>query len=243
MDPDAFPPTDGEYLDMLSWDEIMAYIRIPAIQVELPIYHGTDAKTLEKGVGHLENTSIPVGGLGSHAVLSAHCGLPTAVLFTNLEKLIVGDVFYIDVLNMTLAYEVYDIEVVEPTDSSSLYPKAGEDLVTLVTCTPYGVNSHRLLVHAKRIELDTVPEEAATRVAETGNWWEQLAFIGVGVFCVIFIVIILCFFLLGRKRRKQGGPDDTQAGSSLKPKKEMPEKNRSTKRTPTEKEKGRHFRE
>ena len=152
FDPDAYPITDGEYTELLAFDEVMASIEIPAIDVDLPIYHGTKEETLLKGVGHLENTSLPMGEESTHAVLSAHCGLPSARLFTDLNQLREGNIFRIHVLDETLTYQVYQIETVEPDDSSSLFIQEGKDLVTLITCTPYGKNTHRLLVHGRRIE-------------------------------------------------------------------------------------------
>ena len=151
FDPDAYPITDGEYTELLAFDDEMAYIEIPAINVYLPIYHGTAEETLLIGVGHLENTSLPAGGTSTHAVLSAHCGLPSARLFTDLNLLKKGSIFRIHVLDEILTYQVYEIETVNPDDSSSLFIKEGEDIATLITCTPYGKNTHRLLVHGKRI--------------------------------------------------------------------------------------------
>ena len=131
---------------------IMGYIEIPAINVSLPIYHGTDDNVLQIAAGHISWTSLPVGGESSHCVLSGHRGLPSARLFTDLDKLVVGDTFLIHVLDEILTYEVDQILIVEPYDLSTLEIAPGEDLVTLVTCTPYGINTHRLLVRGHRIE-------------------------------------------------------------------------------------------
>ena len=131
---------------------MMGYISIDKIRVELPIYHGTSASVLNIAVGHLEGSSLPVGGDTTHAVLSAHRGLPSAKLFTNLNKLEVGDIFVITVLDRKLTYQVDNIKIVEPSDVSDLDIIEGEDYVTLVTCTPYGINTHRLLVRGTRIE-------------------------------------------------------------------------------------------
>ncbi|MBQ4055181.1 MAG: class C sortase [Clostridia bacterium] len=136
---------------------VMGYIEIPSISCSLPIYHGTDESVLQVAVGHLEWSALPVGGIGTHSVLSGHRGLPSAKLFTNLDKLAVGDIFTVCVLNETLTYEVDQILIVEPHDTSALLPEQGEDLCTLVTCTPYGVNSHRLLVRGHRIETADLP--------------------------------------------------------------------------------------
>ena len=140
----------------LNGDGMMGYIIIPKMNVELPIYHGVEEKVLQVGVGHLSETSLPVGGESTHAALSGHRGLPSAKLFTDLDQMEEGDQFYIKILGETLAYEVHSIESVLPTETESLAIQPGEDLVTLITCTPYGINSHRLLVHAHRIPY--VPE-------------------------------------------------------------------------------------
>lgn len=136
---------------------MMGYITIPKIGITMPIYHGVSEPVLQVGAGHLPDTSLPVGGASSHCVLSGHRGLPSAKLFTDLDQLAEDDVFYLKVLDQVLAYKVYVIETVLPTETSSLAIQQGRDLVTLVTCTPYGVNSHRLLIHAERT--DYVPEE------------------------------------------------------------------------------------
>ena len=133
-------------------DGIMGYVEIPRIDVELPIYHGTNEEILQTAVGHIEGSSLPVGGEGTHSVISGHRGLPSARLFTDLDQLEPGDTFMLHVLNETLTYEVDEINTVLPDDISHLGLEDGEDLCTLVTCTPYGVNSHRLLVRGHRVE-------------------------------------------------------------------------------------------
>lgn len=142
----------AKYMKELNLDGsgVMGYIRIQKIDVTLPIYHTTDESVLQHGVGHLSGTSLPVGGKSSHCVLSSHRGLPTARLFTDLDKMVVGDTFQIHILNRTLNYEVDQIRVIEPTDFSELTIIDGEDYCTLFTCTPYGINTHRLLVRGKR---------------------------------------------------------------------------------------------
>ena len=140
----------------LNGNGMMGYIIIPKMNVELPIYHGVSERVLQSGVGHMESSSLPVGGESTHAALSGHRGLPSAKLFTDLDQMEEGDQFYIKILGETLAYEVHSIETVLPTETESLAIQPGEDLVTLITCTPYGINSHRLLVHAHRIPY--VPE-------------------------------------------------------------------------------------
>lgn len=155
FDPDAERPTDEDYDNVLnlSGDGVMATINIPKIHVELPIYHTTDTDVLEHGVGHLEGTSVPIGGESTHCVLSGHTGLPSMKIFDNLDQLEVGDYFVISVLGEDHAYRVTSVEVVLPDETDSLVIEQGRDLCTLVTCTPYGINSHRLLVHAERCEL------------------------------------------------------------------------------------------
>lgn len=135
----------------ISGSGIMGYIEIPSIKCSLPIYHGVDEAMLQIAIGHIEGTSLPVGGESTHTVLSGHRGLPSARLFTDLDKLAVGDLFYLSVLNERLTYQVDKIRIVEPADLSELEIERGRDLCTLVTCTPYGVNSHRLLVRGHRI--------------------------------------------------------------------------------------------
>ena len=145
----------NEVLD-LNGNGMMGYISIPSIEVTLPIYHGVEEQVLQEAVGHIEGTSLPVGGMATHAVLSGHRGLPSAKLFTDLDQMQEGELFFIRVLDETFAYQVDGIETVLPSETSSLAIRAGEDRVTLVTCTPYGINSHRLLVHAHAVPY--VPE-------------------------------------------------------------------------------------
>lgn len=159
--PDAFSVRDGktdrEYEEILniSNDGMMGYIDIPVIDIEIPIYHYTNEDTLKKGAGHLFGSSLPVGGKGTHCVLSAHRGLPSAKLFSELNLVETGDAFYIHVLGKTLKYEVDQTMVVEPYQTESLAVSEGKDLVTLVTCTPYGVNTQRLLVRGHRVPNDS----------------------------------------------------------------------------------------
>ena len=201
FDPDAYPITDGEYTKLLAFDKVMAYVEIPAIDVYLPIYHGTDEETLLNGVGHLENTSLPGGGKSTHAVLSAHRGLPSARLFTDLNLLKKDNIFRIYVLDEVLTYQVYDIETVNPDNTSSLHIKEGEDLVTLITCTPYGENTHRLLVHGRRIEVkeNAVIEEPKI---ENGMTWEDFSRIAAIGITVIFVLLLLGSAVKAIIRRK-----------------------------------------
>ena len=142
-----------EYNEYLKVDDsgIMGYVDIPVIDCLLPIYHGIDESVLQVAIGHIEGTSLPVGGKGSHCVISGHRGLPSARLFTDLDKMVEGDIFMLHTLDATLTYEVDQIRIVEPTDLSDLQIEEGEDLCTLVTCTPYGINTHRLLIRGHRI--------------------------------------------------------------------------------------------
>ncbi len=152
---------DEEYMSCLNLtgDGMMGYVEIPKIQVKLPIFHTTGEKILETAAGHLEGSSLPVGGEGNHAVISAHRGLPSAALFTDLDRLTEGDCFLLYILDDVLCYKVDQVSVVEPEDTSALAAEDGKDLVTLLTCTPYGVNSHRLLVRGYRVPYEEVEDE------------------------------------------------------------------------------------
>ena len=154
--------SSSEYFSVLNVDNngMMGYISIPKIDIKIPIYHGTSSDILQKGVGNLEGSSIPIGGENTHAVLSAHRGLPSSRLFTDLDQLKVGDTFYIHILDEVLAYRVNQVLVVEPSDIDFLQIVKGKDYVTLVTCTPYAINTHRLLVRGERIEYSAQEEES-----------------------------------------------------------------------------------
>lgn len=191
---------------------IMSYIDIPKIDVYLPVYHGTSSEVLEQGIGHLEGSSLPVGGESTHCVLSGHTGLNRAKLFTDLTELEEGDNFYIHTLGETLAYEVDQITVVDPADVSNLEIEKGEDYVTLLTCTPYGVNSHRLLVRGTRVpyEPDQESEDSAdsstpaTTKKTTSRWmleYEKALVAGISI--VILIAIIGFVYQKRCKRRKK----------------------------------------
>lgn len=149
--------TSYEEILNINGDGIMGYLVIPAIDVQLPVYHGTEEKILQVGAGHSDISSLPIGGENTHAVILGHRGLPSARLFSDFDQLVVGDYFEMHVLNDVLYYEIYDIAIVEPKELNNLRIKQGEDLITLVTCTPYGVNTHRLLVYGRRI--DSIDEE------------------------------------------------------------------------------------
>ena len=177
------------YAQQLTVGGVMCYIDIPKINVYLPVQHGTGADTLEKSVGHVVGTSLPVGGSSTHAVLSAHSGMASSKLFSDIDQLAVGDAFYIHVLGDTLAYQVDNIATVLPTDTSLLQIEDGKDLVTLVTCTPFGVNTHRLLVRGHRIPY--TPEQATAAAVEkpvTSSWTQHyLTGLGVGLGAVAVV--------------------------------------------------------
>lgn len=211
--PDAFAAGEAEvdelYESLLNYhgDGVMAYLEIPRINVRLPVLHGTDEETLTRGVGHLAGSSLPIGGAGTHAVLAAHRGLPSSALFTDLNLLKEGDLFYIHVLNETLAYEVEETQVVEPEETQSLAIVPGEDLVTLVTCTPYGVNSHRILVRGHRTEYDPEiyeQETGAARKSITTNY--------VLVVCLGLLVVAAAALILYLRSRKEGKRERQQRG-------------------------------
>ncbi|MEG1878509.1 MAG: class C sortase, partial [Pseudoflavonifractor sp.] len=151
-------PNPRAYEELLNVDGIMAYLEVPKLKIYLPIYHGVSEEALQQGVGHLPESSLPVGGAGTHAVLSAHCGLPNARLFTDLDQLEAGDPFQIHVLGQTLCYAVDRVEIVLPYEVEALAVAPERDDVTLLTCTPYGINSHRLLVRGARVT--NAPEQA-----------------------------------------------------------------------------------
>lgn len=180
-----------EYYQTLNLTEtgIMGYLEIPAVKVALPIYHGTEEKVLQVAVGHLEWSSLPVGGASTHCVLSGHRGLPSARLFTDLDKLVVGDLFLIRVLDEVLTYEVDRIEIVKPHQMNALLIEKGEDLCTLVTCTPYGINTHRLLVRGHRIE--NVEESHAVRATADALLIDPLIVAPVVAAPILLVLLIL----------------------------------------------------
>ena len=188
------------YAQQLTVGGVMAYVDIPQIGVYLPVQHGTGAETLEKSVGHVVGTSLPVGGSSTHAVLSAHSGMASSKLFSDIDQLEKGDVFYILVLGEVLAYEVDSINTVLPTDTSLLQIETGKDLVTLVTCTPFGVNTHRLLVRGHRVPY--VPEQKAEDAAEkpVPSSWTQHYLTGLAVGLGAMAVVGGGYFLVRRKR-------------------------------------------
>lgn len=183
-----------------SGNGIMGYVEIPTINVHLPIYHGTDENVLQVAIGHLEWTSLPTGGESTHCVLSGHRGLPSARLFTDLDKLVVGDYFMLHVLDETLTYEVDQIRIVEPHETDDLLIQEGKDLVTLVTCTPYGVNSHRLLVRGHRV--DNLEEAQVVRVTADAMIIEKAAVVPF-VLAPILLVLLIILLVSTRKKRNR----------------------------------------
>lgn len=188
------------YAEQLTVGGVMCYVDIPKINVYLPVQHGTDADTLENSVGHVVGTSLPVGGSSTHAVLSAHSGMASSKLFSDIDQLAVGDTFYIHVLGDTLAYRVDAINTVLPTDTHLLQIEDGKDYVTLVTCTPFGVNTHRLLVRGHRVPY--VPEQEATAAAEkpAASSWTRHYLTGLGIGLGAVAVAGGGYFLMRRKR-------------------------------------------
>lgn len=187
------------YTEQLTVGGVMCYVDIPKINVYLPVQHGTGADTLEKSVGHVVGTSLPVGGSSTHAVLSAHSGMASAKLFSDIDQLEKGDVFYIRVLGEVLAYQVDSINIVLPTDTSLLQIEEGKDLVTLVTCTPFGINTHRLLVRGNRVPY--TPEQAsAAEEKPVASSWTQHYLTGLAIGLGVVAVIGGGYALIKRKR-------------------------------------------
>ena len=184
---------------------IMGYIEVPKIDCSLPIYHGTDEGALQIAIGHLEGSSLPVGGKSTHCVLSGHRGLPSARLFTDLDQMEEGDLFYLHVLGQILAYNVDQIKVVLPEDTDDIRITEGKDYVTLLTCTPYGINSHRLLVRGERT--DYVPEAVAVEPPSVGTTEEMIPAStimmagAVGAAVLVAVIILLILFLPGKAQK------------------------------------------
>ena len=187
------------YAQHLTVGGIMAYVDIPKIGVYLPVQHGTDADTLERAVGHVVGTSLPVGGSSTHAVLSAHSGLASSKLFSDIDQLAVGDMFYIHVLGEVLAYKVDTIHTVLPTDTSLLQIEDNKDLVTLVTCTPFGVNTHRLLVRGHRVPYTPEQETTAAEKPAASSWMRHYL-AGLGIDLGAVAVAGGGYFLMRRHR-------------------------------------------
>ena len=194
-------PQYSNYLSQLDVNPVMATVKVPSADISLPIYHGTETSTLEKGVGHLFGTALPVGGEGTHTVLTGHSGRGSATMFDHLNRVKVGDVFYIEVLGRHLKYKVTDIRTVLPNETESLNKVAGKDLATLITCTPYGINTHRLLVTGERVPMDdqqVAAESAKVEPAVVQTWMIAVV---VGIIAVLIATAVLWGF--ARKNRKK----------------------------------------
>lgn len=207
---DAFSPSDtavdsknAEYMSLLNVNGIMGYVEIPSINIYLPIYHTTTQDVLQKGAGHLEGSALPVGGAGTHTVITAHRGLPSAKLFTDLDQLEIGDQFYLHVLGQTLAYQVDQILVVEPIDTKALDAATEKDYATLMTCTPYGINSHRMLVRGIRVPYTPTTEKKAAVINVQNELWMVPLWIVVPAGIVLFI--LLRFIVSKLCRIRKGG--------------------------------------
>lgn len=199
---------EERYNSMLSVNDtgIMGYIEIKSINVSLPIYHGTDDSVLQVGVGHQSWSSLPVGGESSHCVLSGHRGLPSAKLFSNLDKMVEGDKFVIHVLDEVYTYEVDQILIVEPEDLSSLGIEKGEDLCTLVTCTPYGINSHRLLVRGHRVENDTDSSAIGSDAVQI-----EPMIVAPAIAAPILLILLFVVLFSGKKKsKKKSGQEESE---------------------------------
>lgn len=199
------------YYNVLNIGDVMAYVSIPKIDLYLPIYHGTSENVLQFGVGHIETTSLPIGGIGTHCVIAGHTGLTKTKMFDNINKLEMGDVFYIHVLDEVLAYSVCKINVVEPEETDSIKIDSTKDYVTLVTCTPYMINTHRLLVTGERIEAsseDNKNDDKVTQEINDNINIERIRsnrIVGIIISIAIFAVllIILLFYVLTSKNKKK----------------------------------------
>lgn len=211
--PDSFALAESSGVDPvymntlnIAGDEMMGSVEIPKINIKIPIYHTTEEDVLNKGAGHLEGSSLPVGGANTHAVISAHRGLPSASLFTDLDQMKVGDHFLIHVLNETLCYEVDKISVVKPEDTSALAVEDGQDLVTLLTCTPYGVNTERLLVRGHRVPyVEEKVKEEKTVLSGSSLHTNYLLWVFVGLSVTALFIFVLYLKEIKLKRRANKG--------------------------------------
>lgn len=212
--PDSFALAESSGVDPvymntlnIAGDEMMGSVEIPKINIKIPIYHTTEEEVLNKGAGHLEGSSLPVGGANTHAVISAHRGLPSASLFTDLDQMKVGDHFLLHVLDETLCYEVDKISVVKPEDTTALAVEDGQDLVTLLTCTPYGVNTERLLVRGHRVpyvEEEVKEEKAVLSGSSLHTNYLLWVFVGLSVTALFIFVLYLKETKLKRRANKGG---------------------------------------
>lgn len=215
MTPEEQAATDVVYMSVLSTGEAIGYVEIPKIEVDLPIYRGATDEILERGIGHLERSSLPVGGESTHSVLTGHRGLPSSRLFRDLDKLEIGDVFIVDSLEGKLAYEVESIVSVLPYEVESLRIQEGRDLCTLVTCDPYMINSHRMLVTGYRV--DYVPELLEEASQNKISFFEKYIeyFLIVGFFAVLMLIMWLIRVILRKKRADRATADSPAGGEEI----------------------------
>lgn len=196
VDADTTTPDYQAYLQQLDITPVMARIRVPSAQIDLPVYHGTDEQTLMHGAGHLYGTSLPVGGPGTHAVITGHTGITTATLFDNLVDVTEGDLMAVDVLGETLVYRVTQIQTVLPHETETLRTVADKDLLTLITCTPYGINTHRLLVTGERLIDVPLPAQ------DTGFTWQPWMILASALSAALVVLIFLVWIHRHRKERR-----------------------------------------
>lgn len=206
---EALDEAAGDYGTLLCMtdDGVMGFIEIPSIDVSLPIYHGTSADVLERGVGHLEGTSLPVGGESTHSVLTGHSGLSNAKLFTDLTELVKNDVFFLHIMGEMLAYQVDQIKVVLPSELNDLYIESGKDYCTLITCTPYGVNTHRLLVRGVRTDYEEVvsnPETFEVKKVES-KWMAEYQ--RALLISLVFLAVCMSVVLIRRRHLSRKASD------------------------------------
>lgn len=188
----------------LNGDGTMCYIEIPTIAVKLPVAHGTEADTLENAIGHVVGTSLPIGGSGTHVVLSGHSGMAGQKMFTDLHELRAGDMVYIHVLNEVLAYETESTETVLPEDTSGLSIAQGKDQLTLITCTPIGVNTHRLLVHCSRVPYIPETGQAEAETEPISSSWQRQYLEGIGYGMAALLIVFICYELIRIRRGRHG---------------------------------------
>ncbi|MDK4235263.1 class C sortase [Corynebacterium propinquum] len=196
------------YLEQLSGLHAMSQVSIPSIDSSLPVYHGTTEEVLQKGLGHLYGTSLPVGGEGTHSVITGHTGLTTSTMWDNLVDVKEGDAIYVNTFGEKMKYQVTSTEVVLPHETESLAQQTGKDLITLITCTPYGVNSHRLLVHAERVPLDPEDETAFDQKNRIVQWWMWALLI------VALLAIAYLIHWIRKERRKAAAAQCAQTVAS-----------------------------
>ena len=213
FDEEAYRKIGANYEKTLDVDGkgMIGYVEIPKISVNLPIYHGTSEEVLQKGAGHLQNTSFPIGGKSTHSVISAHTGMPTATMFDYLTEMKKGDVFYIRVIGKTLKYKVDKIKVILPDETNNLRIIHGEDHVTLLTCTPYGLNTHRLLVRGMRVPMDKSDEEQTIHQASFRDGYMYLfgyrvPYWVVAVIIVGFVALVTVFVIVAVRKKKKNCP-------------------------------------